>query len=169
MSTGYGHAFDSLRMLLAATTVTADISGGQLHIRETPMHGLTARMLISSWTASETATATASGTATVTVTVFVAAALRLRIMTANGSGSTFHTIAASPPINNSVMDGAPGGTLEVLVRFGTDWDYIKYVIDTYGSVNAVVEVGLVDQGVKFPDWNDGLDCTYWTDGTDAQA
>jgi len=153
MSVGYGMAFDSVQMLAAAATVTADASGGILQINETPMRGLTARMVINTLTA---------GT--------LGGAVRLRILSANNSASVFQTIAASPAVNVTALESVGTDGLELLVRFGTDWDYIKYVLDTYGTI--VLRhggIGLVEDGVKFPDWDwFGDSGGYWTDGTDVQ-
>jgi hypothetical protein len=152
-------------MLAAAATVTGDVSGGTMTILETPMDGLTARWVITS--------IDNSGTATGDV------AARLRVLAANNSASTYQTIAASPAINKMAYEGSVSAEIvgfgadgfEVLVRFGADWDYIKYVIDTFGTIELRHEgVGLVEQGVKFPQWawyNGGL--PYFTDGSDVQA
>jgi len=152
MAEGFGHAFDSTMMLATAETVTADDSGGVTAIYETPMDGLTARFVV------ETLTAGTLG-----------GAVRLRILSANTGTSAFQTIAASPAISVTALDSAGADGLEVLVRFGTDWDYIKYVLDTFGTI--VLKhggIGLVEDGVKFPKWRDEGE-TYWTDGNDAQA
>lgn len=154
MATGYGHAFDSLMMLSAAATVTGDDSGGVTAIYETPMNGLTARMVISTL---------ACGT--------LGGAVRLRIGSANNSASAFQTIAASPAVSETAAESAScEGGLELLVRFGTDWDYIKYYIDTFGTVTLRHEgIGLVRDGVKFPKWRGDEGGPYWTDGSDVQA
>ena len=153
MAVGFGHAFDSNMMFAAAATVTADASGGILTIYETPMNGLTARMVIKTL---------ACGT--------LGGAVRLRILSANNSASTFQTIAASPAVSETAAESASAdGGLELLVRFGTDWNYVKYVIDTYGTVVLRHEgIGIVRDGVKFPKWRGG-ESAYWTDGTDVQA
>ena len=150
MATGYGHAFDSVVMLAAAATVTADTSGGITEINETPMDGLTARMVLKSITAGS-----AGG------------AVRLRILSANNSASTFQTIAASPAISATAGASAGNAGIEVLVRFGTDWDFIKYVLDTFGTVTVRHEgIGVVEDGVKFPKWRG--EGAYWSDGVDVQ-
>ncbi len=152
MATGYGMAFDSNRMLAAAASVTADTSGGILQINETPMRGITARMVINTLTA---------GT--------LGGAVRLRILSANNSASSFQTIAASPAVNVTALESVGADGLELLVRFGTDWDYIKYAIDTYGTI--VLRhggIGVVEDGVKFPKWSWGGGGCYWTDGNDVQ-
>lgn len=152
MATGYGMAFDSERMLAAAATVSADASGGIMQINETPMRGSTARMVVNTLTA---------GT--------LGGAIRLRILSANNSASTFQTIAASPAISVTAIASVGTDGLEVLVRFGTDWDYIKYVLDTYGTlVLRHGGIGVVEDGVKFPKWRGG-EGPYWTDGSDVQA
>ena len=165
MATGFGHAFDSAMMLAAAATVTADVSGGTMTILETPMDGLTARMVIAS--------IANSGTATGDV------ALRLRILAANNSASSFQTIAASPALNKMAYDGSVSAEIdgfgadgfEVLVRFGSDWNYIKYVLDTFGTIEFRHEgIGLVEDAVKFPQWAWYNGCLpYFTDGADVQA
>jgi len=147
-------AFDSVMMLAAAATVTADTSGGITTINETPMRGLTARWVVATLTA---------GT--------LGGAVRLRILAANNSASEFQTIAASPAVNVTAMSSVGADGLEVLVRFGSDWNYIKYAVDTNGTVVLRHEgIGLVEQGVKFPKWSWFGGAAYWTDGTDvAQA
>lgn len=157
MASGYGHAFDSIMMLAAAATVTADTSGGTLGIYETPQDGLTARMVIRTLTA---------GT--------LGGAVRLRILAANNSASVFQTIAASPAVNVTAAEsfnaeGTDG--FELMVRFGSDWDYIKYAIDSFGTVVLRhLGIGLVEQGVKFPKWDwFGDGSAYWSDGVDVQA
>ena len=154
MAVGFGHAFDSEMMLAAAATVTADASGGVTAIYETPMNGMTARMVISTL-----ACGTNGG------------AVRLRILSANNSASTFQTIAASPAVSETAAESAScEGGIELLVRFGTDWDWIKYVIDTFGTVTLRHEgIGLVRDGVKFPKWRGDEGGAYWTDGADVQA
>ena len=156
MATGYGHAFDSNRMLAAAATVTADTSGGATQIDETPMDGLTARMVIASLTDSGTG----------------GGAVRLRILATNNSASSYQTIAASPAVNVTGADAAGTDGIELLVRFGCDWDWIKYAIDTFAGGTGTIElrhsgIGLVEDGVKFPQWAHYGMC-YWTDGTDVQ-
>lgn len=151
MATGFGHAFDSVMMLAAAGTVTADTSGGVTQINETPMDGLTARMVLNTLTA-----ATGGG------------AVRLVILAANNSASVFQRIAMSPAYSATAVDSAGNDGLESLVRFGSDWDYIKYALDTFGTITFRHEgIGLVEQGVKFPKWRG--EALYWTDGTDVQA
>jgi len=159
-------------MLAAAATVTGDVSGGTMTILETPMDGLTARWVISTFTEDS-----AGG-----------AAVRLRILAANVEGSTYQTIACSPAINLIAFAGSVSASagvdvvgvgadgLEILVRFGSDWDFIKYVIDTrvLGTGNTMVlrheGVGLVEDAVKFPQWDQYLGCLpYFVDGGDAQA
>jgi hypothetical protein len=153
-------------MLAAAATVTADVSGGTMSIQETPMDGLTARWVIASLAVAGTNTG--------------AAAVRFRILAANNSASVFQTIAASPAINATAFAGSASvdilgvgaDGLEVNVRFGSDWDYIKYVIDTFGTLTLRHEgLGLVEDAVKFPQWQwFGDHAAYWVDGTDvAQA
>lgn len=166
MATGFGHAFDSARMLAAAATVSADVSGGTMTILETPMDGLTARWVI---TSLDNLGGTATGDC----------AARLRILAANNSASSFQTIAASPAINKMAFDGSVSAEIdgvgtdgfEVLVRFGSDWNYIKYVLDTFGTIELRHEgIGLVEDGVKFPQWAWYNGCLpYFTDGTDVQA
>lgn len=152
MATGFGHAFDSNMMLAAAATVTADASGGILDIAETPQIGLTARIVVATLTA---------GT--------LGGAVRLRVLSANNSASTFQTIAASPAISVTALESAGADGLEVLVRFGTDWDYVKYVLDTFGTIVLRHEgIGLVKDAVKFPKERGEGGC-YWVDGTDVQA
>lgn len=152
---GYGHAFDSVRMLRLASagSVTADESGGLTDLRETPQIGLTARMIV-----PKLSVGTAGG------------AIRLRIIACNdgtGTGGTFYTIAASPPVCGSALTAAGADGVEVLVRFGTDWRWIKYQIDTHGTVDAgAVEVGLVRDGIRLPVWGDLGEGTYWNDGVD---
>lgn len=152
MATGYGMAFDSVQVLKAMAAFTGDESGGITRINETPMRGLTARMVVKSFTAG-------SG----------GGAIRLRILSANDSTSVFQTIAASPAINATAMTSVGTDGLEVNVRFGTDWDYIKYVLDTFGTVSGSVEIGLVEDAVKFPKWDWFGGSAYWTDGADVQA
>ena len=165
MATGFGHAFDSIMMLAAAATVTTDVSGGTMTISETPMDGLTARWVVASLALAGTATG--------------AVAARFRILAANNSASVFQTIAASPAINATAFAGSASASvtgvgadgLEVNVRFGSDWNYIKYVIDTFGSLSMRHEgLGLVEDAVKFPQWKwFGDHACYWVDGSDAQA
>lgn len=151
--TGFGMAFDSAIVLKAMAAFTGDESGGITRLNKTPQRGSTMRMVVKSFTAGSVG----------------GGAIRLRVLSAHDSTSVFQTIAASPAINATAMDSVGDDGMEVNVRFGTEWDYIKYVLDTFGTVSGSVEIGVVEDAIKFPKWDWFGNSAYWTDGADVIA